>query len=166
MKSSKLPRSAGDTIIQAQREFIQTVMRDRALSANALASLAGLAGTTITRLLREDAVHALSSRTLAKIAVAAGTPIPAGVAATMTARLDRGVLWEAFHLAMQRVPQPLFGPRRWAVIVDVTALAYDFLMERREAGFDISNRSESMAAADFLVRDEIARRRDQKPEGD
>lgn len=163
MKGSDPPRRAPeiDSTIATQRQFVTSITEMRGITRTRLAQMAGVAQTTITRLFLEGA-NPLSGRTLARIAAAAGVPIPSGVAITMTARIDREVLWRAFELAARRVPQPLFGARRWAAVIDVTAIAYDFLIERREAGFDISNSSESLAAADFLVRREIDRRRNEQ----
>jgi transcriptional regulator with XRE-family HTH domain len=149
-----------EAAVEAQRQFITSILDARGITRTALARMAGLAQTTITRVFLEEA-NPLSGRTVARIAAAAGVPIPSGVAATMPARIDREVLWRAFELATRRVSQPLFGPRRWPVVIDVTAIAYDFLVERREAGFDITNTSESLAAADFIVRQEVDRRRNQ-----
>ena len=150
-----------DPVIVMHREFVTSILDETGLSKTGLARLAGVARTTVTRLFKEDAAHALSGRTLAALAAAGRVSIPPGIAATMTARLDRQVLWRAFQLAMEKVPRGLFGRRHWRAVIDVTSLGYDFLIERREQGEDIENDTAVHRALNFIVESEVATRRAQ-----
>ena len=155
------PPPAVDPIIELQREFVAATAESLGISLYELARRSGVHRSTLTTLFQPSRKFALSSRTLAAIAAGGGVAIPPTLASTMAGRLDQEVLWLAFEAAMKRAPQRLLsGDRRWRAIVDAQARAYDFLIERREAGQDIRN-PELLAAVDFIVRQEIDRRRNE-----
>ena len=120
-----------DPVIAAQRRYIEEIVEQTGLSRTRVAQLARLAPSTLNRLFQPNATHALSARSLAKLAGASSVPITGAVAAKIVGMIDRELLWRAFQLAREKVPRGLFGRRHWRTLVEVQALAYDFLVERR-----------------------------------
>ena len=100
-----------DTSQIVAKEYLEKVMRETGMSGAALARAAGLAPSTINRVLNDPSVkHALSLRTMLKIEKASGVPIPANFLKSRQSAVSNGSKIPVARVTNASQDEPSFYP--------------------------------------------------------
>ena len=127
---------------------MQTMLEKTGWSIEKLAREAGISSSTLTRFLKGEVKHILSTRTLQKLSMASGVPL--STVATAATEIDPLKLRQAWELAERAVGTA--RPRQTAIIAEIAAAAYQMLDEREKRGLPALSDNEIIPLVNVILR--------------